>query len=99
MKKNKLKTTKWDIADYLKTEEDIAAYMSAVLEDGEPALIAAAVGDIARAKGMTKIAKEAGLSRATMYKSFTKGGNPEFATVIKVINALGLKFHVEAAAH
>lgn len=99
MGKGKLKTTKWDIADYLKTEDDITAYMAAVLEDGDPALIAAAVGDIAKAKGMAKIAKEAGLSRATMYKSFTKGGNPGFATVLKVITALGLKFHVEAAAH
>jgi probable addiction module antidote protein len=95
MKKTKLKTTPYDPVDYLKTEEDMAAYMEAALEDGHPAVVAMAVGNIARAKGMTKVAKDAGLSRATMYKSFREGGNPEFATVIKVINALGLKFHVE----
>lgn len=97
MKKKKLKTTPYDPVDYLKNEEDMAAYMEAALEDGHPTVVAMAVGNIARAKGMAKVAKDAGLSRATMYKSFGEGGNPEFATVLKVINALGLKLHVEPA--
>lgn len=87
---------KWDAADHLETEEDIAAYLDAVLEDGDPALIAAALGDIARAKGMSKIAKKAGLGRESLYKALSPDGNPEFATVMKVIRSLGLRLHVEA---
>lgn len=97
MKSKKIKTTKWDAADHLKTEAAIAAYLEAVLEDGDPALVAAALGDIARAKGMSKIARKAGLGRESLYKALSPEGNPEFATVIKVIRSLGLKLHVEAA--
>ena len=89
------KTLPWDVVDHLKTEKDIAAYLEAALEDGDPALIMAALGDIARAKGMTQVAREAGLGRESLYKSLSENGNPEFATVLKVVRALGLQLHVE----
>ena len=97
--KSKIKTVKWDAADYLKTDKDIAAYLEAAIEDGDPALVAAALGDIARAKGMTKIAKKAGLGRESLYKALSPEGNPEFATILKVIRSLGLKLHIEAHSH
>jgi probable addiction module antidote protein len=90
----KTKTTPWDSADYLKTDEDIANYLEAVFEDGDPALVAAALGDVARAKGMTHIAQAAGLGRESLYKALSPDGNPEFATVLKVVRALGLKLKV-----
>lgn len=90
----KTKTIPWDSAEYLKTDEDIAEYLEAVFEDGDPALVAAALGDIARAKGMTQIAQAAGLGRESLYKALSPEGNPEFATVLKVIRALGLKLKV-----
>jgi len=99
MKGTKIKTTQWDAAEHLKTDEDIAAYLEAVLEDGNSTLIAAALGDIARAKGMSKIAKKAGLGRESLYKALSQEGNPEFATVLKVIRSLGLKLRVEAHSH
>jgi probable addiction module antidote protein len=92
----KLKTLPWDAAAHLKTGEDIANYLEAVFEDGDPALVAAALGDIARAKGMTKIARAAGLGRESLYKALSRGGNPELATVLKVLRALGLKLKVAA---
>lgn len=97
MVRKKTKTVPWDVVEHLKTEEDMAAYLEAALEDGDPALISAALGDIARAKGMAQIAREAGLGRESLYKALSPEGNPEFATVLRVIRALGLKFHVEAA--
>jgi probable addiction module antidote protein len=90
----KTKTTPWDAADALKSDEDIANYLEAVFEDGDPALVAAALGDIARAKGMTQVAHDAGLGRESLYKALSPDGNPEFATVLKVIHALGLKLKV-----
>jgi len=96
MKQKKLKTTPYDVVDYLKTEEDMASYLEAALEDGQPALVSAALGDIARAKGMTQIARKAGLGRESLYKALSPDGNPEFTTILKVVRALGLKFHVEA---
>ena len=95
-RRRKLKTYPWDSAAYLKTEEDVANYLEAVFEDGDPALIAAALGDIARAKGMAKIARAAGLGRESLYKALSRDGNPELATVLKVIHALGLKLKVAA---
>ena len=80
----KTKTTLWDAADHLKTKEEMAAYMACALEDGDPALIAAALGDIARAQGMTKIAKRTGLGRESLYKTLSRDGNPELATVLKL---------------
>jgi probable addiction module antidote protein len=94
---NKTQTYKWDAAEHLETKEDIAAYLQVALEDGDTALIVAALGDIARSKGMTQIAREAGLGRESLYKSLAIEGNPEFATVLKVLQALGLRFQVIAA--
>ncbi|MEO8758284.1 MAG: addiction module antidote protein [Devosia sp.] len=91
-----LETTKYDTADYLKTSKDIAAYLEAAFEDGDPALIALALGNIARSEGMTEIAKATGLTRASLYKALSADGNPEFATVLKVIRALGLKLTIAA---
>jgi probable addiction module antidote protein len=90
------KTRRWDAAKTLETKEDIAAYLDAVLEDGDPELLKAALGDIARAKGMTGIAKAAGLGRANLYKSLSPDGNPEFTTVAKVLKALGLRLTIAA---
>ena len=90
-------TRAWDPAEHLETEQDMAAYLEAALEEGDAALIAAALGDIARAKGMTHIAREAGLGRESLYKALSSEGNPEFSTILKVINALGLKLHAKAA--
>ncbi|MCZ7560612.1 MAG: putative addiction module antidote protein [Burkholderiaceae bacterium] len=90
-------TTPWDPAEHLDTEEDMAAYLEAALEDGDPALVAAALGDIARAKGMTQVAREAGLGRESLYKALSPAGNPEFATIMKVVSALGLKLHATPA--
>ena len=80
----------------LKTKEDIAAYLDAALEDGDPDLLKAALGDIARAKGMTEIAQAAGLGRANLYKALSPEGNPEFATLARVLKALGLRLSVAA---
>ena len=93
MKKVKVKTTKWDAVDYLKTDEDRANYFEAAIEDGDPALISAALGDIARAKGMSQVARKAGLGRESLYKALSPNGNPEFATILKVVKALGLRLH------
>jgi probable addiction module antidote protein len=76
----KTKTRAWDVAEHLETKEDMAAYLEAALEDGDPALVAAALGDIARAKGMADIARETGLGRESLYKALSPEGNPEFAT-------------------
>lgn len=90
----KTETRPWDITESLDSDERIAAYLEAVLEDGDPALIVAALGDIARAKGMTEVARNAGLGRQSLYKALSPGGNPEFATVLKVIQSLGLRLTV-----
>ena len=90
----KTKTIPWDSAKYLKTDEDIAEYLEAVFEDGDPALITHALGVVARAKGMSQIAQAAGLGRESLYKALSPDGNPEFATVLKVVRALGLKLKV-----
>ena len=86
-------TRPWSAADHLNTEEDVVAYVDAAFEDGDPALIAAALGDVARARGMTKVAADAGLGMESLYKALSPGGNPELATVIKVVRALGLRLH------
>jgi probable addiction module antidote protein len=93
MKKNKIKTTKWDVVDYLKTDEDMAHYLEAAMEDGNPSVIATAIGNIARAKGMTAVARKAGIGRVSLYKALSPDGNPEFATILKVVKALGLRLH------
>ena len=91
----KTRTKLYDSAEYLKTSEDMAAYLEAALEDGDPRLIVHALGNIARARGMSQIAREAGLGRESLYKALSLDGNPEFATVLKVVRALGIKLHAE----
>ena len=86
-----LETTKWDVVDHLKTDEDIAYFLEAVFEDGDPALITAALGDVARAKGMTQLAKDTGLAREALYRSLSAEGKPEFTTVLKLMRAFGLR--------
>ena len=90
------KAKKWDASEYLETEADIAAYLNAALEDGDTSVIAAALGDIARVKGMTQLAKETGIARDGLYKALSPTGNPSFDTVQKVIKAFGLKLDVAA---
>jgi probable addiction module antidote protein len=91
--------SRWDPADYLKSEEDMAAYLGACLEEApeDPALIAAALGDIARARGMVRLANKTGLTREGLYKALSKDGNPSLGTVLKVLKALGLKFTPQVA--
>ncbi|WP_366918574.1 addiction module antidote protein [Acaryochloris sp. IP29b_bin.148] len=90
----KTKTQIWNVANHLETKEDIAAYLEAALEDGDSALIAAALGDIARSRGMTQISRDTGLGRESLYKALSIEGNPEFATILKVFRALGLRLQV-----
>lgn len=99
MHMKKIKTThlsKFDVVDYLKTEADIAGYLTAVLEDGDPALFVAAIGDIARAKGMSDIAKKSGVTRESLYRALKIEARPRFETVARVIHALGMKLSVHA---
>ena len=86
-------TTRWDPVEHFDNQADMVAYLEAALADGDPALIAAALGDIARAKGMSQVAREAGLGRESLYKALSPEGNPAFATIMKVIAALGLRLH------
>ena len=94
----KTMTTPWDPAEHLKTNEDMAAYLEAALAEGDSNLVAAALGDIARAKGMSHVAREAGLGRESLYKALSPAGNPEFATILKVVTALGLQLHATPAS-
>ena len=96
MTKTTTRTRPWDAAALLETDEDIAAYLDAVLDEDDPSLLAAALGDVARAKGMTRIARKAGLGRESLYKTLSLDGNPEFATVQKVVRALGLRLRVSS---
>ena len=92
----KTQTRAWDPAEHLETEEDMAAYLNVALEDGDLGLIMATLGDIARARRMAMVAQETGLGRESLYKSLSAEGNPEFATVLKVVRALGLKLQAAA---
>jgi len=84
-------TTKWDPAEHLDSPAAIAAYIDAALEDGDPTVITAALGDVARAEGMSKLARDTGLAREALYRSLSAEGSPEFSTVLKVMKALGLR--------
>ncbi len=88
--------TRYDTADYLESEEDIAAYLSACAEEDDPALFLAALGDIARARNITQLAAQTGLTRIGLYKALSGTGNPSFAIVGKVAHALGLKITLAA---
>jgi probable addiction module antidote protein len=91
------KTIQWDVADHLETAADIAAYLEAAFEDGDPALISHALGAVARARGMSEIAQRTGMGRQSLYKALSANGHPEFSTVLNVVRALGLKLTVTAS--
>jgi probable addiction module antidote protein len=95
----KTKTSKYDVAEHLRTPKEMAAYLEACLEEanGDAAFIAKALGDIARAKGMSQVARDAGLSRESLYKALSGERSPGFDTIIKVIGALGLELHAKEA--
>ena len=95
----KTTTTPYDVAEHLRTPEEMAAYLEATLEEakGDAALIAKALGDIARAKGMAQVARDAGLSRESLYKALSGERNPDFNTILRVVEALGLELHAEPA--
>ena len=95
----KTKSTPYDVSEHLRTPDEMAAYLDAWLDEApeDAAGIARALGDIARAKGMTQVAKDAGLSRESLYRALSAEGNPSFATVLKVAKALGVRLHAHAA--
>ena len=92
-----LKTTRWDPSEFLDNPESIAAYLEAAFEDGAPSLIAAALGDIARAIGMTQMATQAGVTREALYKALSPTGDPRLSTFLGVMKALGIKLTLRAA--
>lgn len=96
-KTSKVKTSAYDVAEHLRTPEEMAAYLDAWLADApdDASGIARALGDVARAKGMSLVAKEAGVSRESLYRALSADGNPSFATVLKVAKALGVRLHVQ----
>ena len=96
---DKIKLRKWDSAEHLKTDEDMVSYLEACLDEAgsDAAFIAKALGTIAHAKGMTQLAKDTGLGRESLYKALSGEGNPSFATILKVMSALGIKLHAEIA--
>lgn len=95
----KTTTTPYDVAEHLRTPEEMAAYLEACLEEanGDASFIAKALGDIARAKGMSQVARDAGLSRESLYKALSGERSPSFDTILKVVSALGLTLHAQAA--
>ena len=95
----KTTTTRYDVAEHLRTPEEMAAYLEACLEeaDSDAAFIAKALGDIARAKGMAQVARDAGLSRESLYKALSGERSPGFDTILKVVRALGMRLHAEAS--
>src|SRR6266481_4915414 len=97
----KTKTVRYDVAEQLRTPEEMAAYLDAWLADAPDDVsgIARALGDIARAKGMSQVARDAGLSRESLYKALSENGNPSFETVLKVARAIGVRLHAEAAGN
>lgn len=94
-----IKTTKWDIQDSLQTPEDCALFIQAALEEAgnDPAFMAAVLGDVARSRGMAQTARAAGITREGLYKAVAEGSNPSYATMVKILQALGLRFSVVAA--
>ncbi|UCI16637.1 putative addiction module antidote protein [Mesorhizobium sp. B2-1-8] len=91
-----IETTKWDASEFLDSEEEIFAYIEAAFEDGDPALITHALGNVARSRGMTSIAKDAGVTREALYKALSDKGDPKLSTLLGVMRALGLRLTAEA---
>ena len=89
----------YDVVDYLNDEKDIAAYLNAALADGNPTIIASALGDVARARGMQKISKTTGLNRGNLYQSLTKNGDPKLSTLSKLLKSLDLTLSVTPSSH
>lgn len=94
---SKIKISRFDVAEHLDSEEMIAEYINAALEDGDPDLLMAAIGDVARARGIAKLAADAGLGRESLYKTLTPGAKPRLDTVLKLLRALGIKLHADPA--
>ncbi len=89
--------TPWDPADYLSDQEDCVIFLEACVEEGDPSVIIAALGAVARARGIATLAEQTGMSRQGLYKALREDGNPSFAAVLKIIRALGMRLHIEAA--
>ena len=96
-KKTRLKTTRYDSAEYLHSKKDVAVYLDAALEDGDPAIIHHALNVVARALGMTQIARDSGIARESLYRALAENGNLKLTTVLKVVHALGLRLRTRAA--
>jgi probable addiction module antidote protein len=96
---SKIQLKQWDSAEHLKTEEDMAQYFDACLQEAgsDAAFLTKALGNIARAKGMSQLSRDTGLGRESLYKALSGEGNPSFATILKVTNALGIRLHAQAA--
>lgn len=92
-----LKTKKWGAAEYLGTPKSIVAYLEAAFEDGDPTLVTAALGDVARARGMSELARQAGVTREALYKALSPSGDPRLSTLLGVMKALGIKLRPHAA--
>lgn len=92
-------TKKWDVAEHLNSEEDIVAYLDAVMEEGDLPFLCKALGDVARSRGMTEIAKKTGMSRESLYKALSESGNPSLSTIASVLDAMGLRLSVTARGH
>lgn len=91
-----IRLTRWHAADHLHSVRDFLGYLNAALEERDPALVAAAIGDIARAKGMTDVARKTRLGRESLYKALSEDGNPEFGTILGVLDALGIELRAVA---
>jgi len=96
---NPLKTTVWDASEYMDKPEAVSEYLTAALEDGDPDLLLAVLGDIAKAEGMGQVAKRANLGRESLYKALTPGSKPRFDTVLKVMRALDIHLNAQKEAH
>ena len=96
-----IRTLPWDAAEHLKTDEDRVAYLNAALDetDDDPTFITQVLGDIARSRGIERVARETGMTRQGLYKALSAEGNPELSTLLKVLRALGMKLHAEPAYH
>lgn len=92
------KLERYDVTDFLRGEEDVVAYLNAAFDDGHPEVIAHAIGNVARMRGMSRIAKECGLGRESLYKSLSDRGNPELGTILRVLKAVGIRLRAEPAA-
>lgn len=92
-----IETNLWDPVEHLRSDEDIVGYLNAALEESDPALLAAALGDVARAKGMAQVARDTGLGRESLYKALSENGNPRFDTIQRVVRALGFDLMIVPA--